>query len=456
MKKWILTIFSIWFFLSLFLLWENHTMPLGYDHGAYRKLIDTMYAGTEYYSLRSYLQSQFEPFSWVLFYLIRSAVPTSYILTWFYAAIYLGMALWFLFLWKNQNKYTLTSYLGFSLVFFSVVQYKVMWWGFGKELIATFFLLWAMRYNKKILIATIFLSASIALHRLTWFVGLAFFIILLFDKNKVTQKYKWILILSLFLGAFTYFWTWKKHILPFMWWKLQNYIFLKWPYGTLFSEREFWAYESFFLLCGIYGAWKLYFQKRKKYISTWRVGLFLLMGFMVITRSIAHTRLGAFFDMALILLLAQTLPQVFSKKILISIVGIQALIWGYHFHLYHKPGISETELRKIEFLMHYIPKEAKIFSLNPIYMPWLQGSSREILDPSIARNTKKQGYPLTSIMQNKELLCHFMKKSPPNTYLFVGEKERFYPSIQDNWCLNEVIYISAKSRVFIFNENQNK
>lgn len=116
---------------------------------------------------------------------------------------------------------------------------------------------------------------------------------------------------------------------------------------------------------------------------------------MVITHCIAYTRMEAFFDLALILVLSQFLPQIFSKKVLVFIVGIQAIVWTYHFHLRHQPGITETELKKIEVLQKYLPKEAKIFSLNALYMPWLQGySQKEILAPYIAGSIKNQGYSL--------------------------------------------------------------
>ncbi len=59
-------------------------------------------------------------------------------------------------------------------------------------------------------------------------------------------------------------------------------------------------------------------------------------------------------------------------------------------------------------------------------------------------------------MQNPEELCNILKKMPENTYLFVGEKERFYPSIQKNKCLSEVIYINQESRVFTLNSDYKK
>lgn len=103
-------------------------MPLGYDHGAYREFINLLQGGSDYYSLRPYLQAQFEPFSGVFFYYVGTVMPASFIVTWFYAIIYLGIALWLLFIGKNNNKYTIASYLGFGLLFFSVIQYKALWW----------------------------------------------------------------------------------------------------------------------------------------------------------------------------------------------------------------------------------------------------------------------------------------------------------------------------------------
>ncbi len=115
------------------------------------------------------------------------------------------------------------------------------------------------------------------------------------------------------------------------------------------------------------------------------------MACMVITRSIAHTRLGAFFDLMLILMLAQLLPQIFTKKILLFIVAIQSLFWLSYTSRHHVPDISPKELNNIESLHRYVPKDSQIFTLNTRYMPWLQGYSKiTIVTPSIRGYAQKE------------------------------------------------------------------
>lgn len=451
MKKWILFLFFLWLFWGLFLLWKNHQMPLWYDHGAYKEFIESITNGKDYYSLRPYLQWQFEPFSSAFLYYIGTAMPARYILTWFYAIIYLGIALWFLFIGKRKNKYTPSSYVGLGLVFFSVILYKVMWWWFGKELIATFLLLWAIRHHRKIFIAGIFMAACIALHRLTGFIGLLYLTSLFIQKSN-WKKYAWLLFFSTIFGGMTYFWTWGKHVTPFLSTKLTTYMFYSGSYGTLFTEWRFWAFESFALLCVFFGLISAWIKKKNIILNKSHWVLFWVIALMVVLRCIAHTRMEAFFDLTLILLSSQILPQIFSKKTLVYIVWIQALLWGSHLNFYHTPGITEPELKNIEAIQKYIPKNSKIFALNAVYMPWLQWySGIEILAPYIAGYTKNNWTSLSYIMQSKKELCGFLKKMPKNTYLFVWEKERFYPAIEENNCLNEVIYINKKSRVFTLN-----
>lgn len=458
MKKWILTLFILGFSLACFWLIQNNQMPVGYDHGAYREFINLLQNGSEYYSLRTYLQVQFEPFSWALFYYMGTIMPASFIVTWFYAIIYLGIALWLLFIGKDKNKYTIASYLWFGLFFFSVIQYTALWWWFGKEIIATFFLLWAIRHRKKLIIATIFMAACMALHRLTGFVGLLFIASLLLDKNiKGRSLYIWLLLFSASIAGITYFWTWQRQIMPFLWQKISGYVFLDGSYGTLFSGIKFWFFESWLLLCGTAALLHSIVRRKSLHANKHHLVLFWSLGFMVVARCIAHTRLWVFFDLALIMLLARVLPQVFTKKIMLFVVTIQAAIWIHHLSFYHTPNISEWELNKIEAIHKYLPQDSKIFVLNARYMPWLQGySGLEIVTPYVAWYIKNNWSSLVKVMQNPEELCNILKKMPENTYLFVGEKERFYPSIQKNKCLSEVIYINQESRVFTLNSDYKK
>jgi ABC-type siderophore export system fused ATPase/permease subunit len=72
-----------------------------------------------------------------------------------------------------------------------------LWWAFGKQMFATFFFILLMRYYKNAFIAFLLITGCIALHRLTGFLALLYFIISYFISQKKNIKE----YLPIFLGA---------------------------------------------------------------------------------------------------------------------------------------------------------------------------------------------------------------------------------------------------------------
>lgn len=61
---------------------QNHSLALGYDHGAYSHFVNLLSQGQKIDQLPVYLQHQFEPFSGTFFYVLTEFIGKDVFFSW--------------------------------------------------------------------------------------------------------------------------------------------------------------------------------------------------------------------------------------------------------------------------------------------------------------------------------------------------------------------------------------
>jgi len=120
-----------------------------------------------------------------------------------------------------------------------------LWWAFGKQMFATFFLILLMRYYKNSFIAFVMIAACVSLHRLTGFVAISYILLTYLFSEKKTPKYYYTLLIGLGVALLSYITLFYEQVFPFLKSFIVNpgkQIFISGKYGTGFSGQELFYY----------------------------------------------------------------------------------------------------------------------------------------------------------------------------------------------------------------------
>ncbi len=409
---------------------------MGYDHGAYRHFIDILIQKWSIQKLPMYIQTQFEPFSGSFFYFMTHWVSEKYLFNYWYLLIYLMTSISIFILWKRNSKYTSGSYLGLFLFIFSILQYNNLWWSFGKQIFATFFLVVLMKYYKSLVISLILLTACLSLHRLTGFIALSFFLLNLFSFKK--KQIFLISLVSIILSFVTYIPTFSIQILPFIMWKINNYIFITQGAGTWFNKPLFWMYELP-LLVVLTGHFVSNFKKIN--ITQFKNPYFIVLLFILVSillRWIAHNRLESFLDLFLILFLTKYYIKI-NKKIIAVFLILYTIPWFLFTQKWHKSFIDRKEDSIIRNIVHNMPENVSLVTLTWAYMSMMTAyTEKEVYSTyqgiwSIVFDEKN----ITKMRHNQAILCGQLALLPGKVFVYVGSKEKFKSTINNN-CLRHI------------------
>lgn len=455
LTKKILLIWFLWVSLVTYWYIQNSGLPLGYDHGAYKHLVNLLAVNSDVGDLPQYLQYQFEPFSGTFFYHLTTWVGQEALFGWWYLGIFILTSLAVFLLWKKKKRYTLWSYLGLFLFLFSSIQYMNLWWAFGKQMFATFFLILLMRYHRKSFIAFLLIVACISLHRLTGFVALSYFSIYYLISEKKNIKQYMVIILGVFVGFLSYLALFYEQVLPY----IRNFItspekqiFIQGKYGTGFSWSDLLFYLVPVLLMVILWSISLISQKNtKNLLRLPAVAFTLLLAIFVVFRFIAHTRFGTFLDLFLIITITRYLYPFFHRKWIYIFLIIQCAVWWTFVHRWHTPFIDQTEYQIIQDITHEMPQNISLVTLSWAYMSWITGyTNREIYSP---RQWIWQDIwsPLErkNMRYNPEVLCTTLSKLTWNVILYIWAHEQ-YSSPINNTCIKEVKKWENGTRLFLY------
>ena len=449
----ILYAWLLWVLILIFWFFQNELLPLGYDHGVYKHLINVLSMDQGITQLPEYLKYQFEPFSWVFFYSTTTFVGKDLFFSWGYLSVFLLIWISLFLLWKNKKTYTIGSYLGLFLFLFSSIQYLNLWWWFWKQMFAVLFFILFLRYKNKKIISWIFLAACIALHRLTWFVAIVYLVIdLFFSRKRNIHNLGPIFVWFLF-GFIPYITSFNEQILPSITGiihRTKNQFFISHPYWTGFSPVDFWWYLAPILFMSVFWYILFFYQKQgiKRYPYLFMV-LFLIV--LVSIRFMAYTRLWSFLDLFIIILLTKNLYHLFQKKWIYIFLLIQCITWFTFASKWHTPFISVQENKIIKNLIQNMPEKATPVALSASTMSMMTGhtareiySTRQWVSGKIWTKTEKN-----LMKSNKDALCKSLSKLPWEPFIYIGSYENFW-SINENPCIRKVVEWENGSRLFLY------
>lgn len=455
LTKKILFIWFLWVSLLVFWYHQNFGLPLGYDHGAYRHLINLLGINQDTGHLPTYLQYQFEPFSWTFFYSISTFIGQETLFWWGYLFIFILTWISLFLLWKKNRKYTLGSHLGLYLFLFSSVQYMNLWWAFGKQMFATFFLILLMRYYKKYFIAFLLIAGCISLHRLTGFVALSYFLVTFLNSQRKNRKIYLFMFFGICVGFLSYLPLFYEQVFPY----IKNFIlnpqkqvFIDGKYWTGFNWGDLLFYIFPVLLMTI--LWIVHFSSIKSVKYLWRSPIILytfLLWIFITFRFVAHTRLWTFLDLFLIIILTRHFYHLFHRKWIYVFLIIQCALWLSFVNKWHTPFIEQNELNIIKKIIPNMPEDINLVTLSWAHMSWLMGyTNREIYWPS-----QWIGREIWSPLERKNMkidplvLCSNLSKIDGKVIIYIWAQEN-YPSLFNNNCIGEIRVWNNGTRLFTY------
>lgn len=436
----------LWFIWVLAMGWfffQNYPLPLWFDHGAYKHFINLLSENQSITKMPEYLQYQFEPFSGTFFYTLTQFLGKDILFTWWYLIIFIGISLALFLLGKRKNRYTIGSYLGLFLFFFSVLQYSPFLWSFWKQMFAVFFFVLLIRYHKNIPIMIMLVAACIWIHRLTGFVAILFLSITFLLKYKKYPKVFLPFLIWIIIGSLTYIDTFSYQIKPLIVSLTQHfsrYIWVPGQYGTGLTPWAFWFYQIPLLFMILLGATSYFSDKKKgdllkmpQFITA------VIIGGMVLFRSIAHTRLWPFFDLFLIVLITQIFYSSFHKIWIYIFLIIHMTTWWVWAYQSHTPFIAEKEYQTIRAIARDMPDNGNLVTLTGAYMSWMSDVfDREIYSLYQGVSSKVWSKKDRKQMKyDKEFLCKNLRKIPWDVFVYLWSKEIFTSPL-DNPCLEIV------------------
>lgn len=435
----------LWIFIMIFWFIQNQWLPLGFDHGAYKHFTYLLARANTITELPLYIQDRFEPFSGTFYYILSEFTAKEWLFSWWYLMLYVLTSISLLLLWKNKNRYTIGSFLWLALFLFSTIQYSTFSNSFWKQMFATFFLILLIRYYQKIIPTILFAAACISLHRMTGFLAILFILFSFISWDKKENKWNRAIIFAVLIGIFTYVSTFTHQVIPYLMGitkDIGDNILIRGEYGSGLRGIHFWFYETPLLFMVLLWIVTFASAKRKNHLhKNPHIMLLIVVAFMVIFRCIAHTRLGSFLDLFLIIFITKTLGNFLPKKWVILFVIIQITTWWTFAgdKIKHTPFIDYEEYKIIKEITQNIPKNVTMVTLSWSYMAWVDGyheneiySLYQWISWEVWSNDDKKW-----MMHNKNLLCMNLSRLPGNVFIYVGSKEPF-TSTRNNKCLSEV------------------
>lgn len=453
--KKILLVWFLWFSLLAFWYGQNDGLPLGYDHGAYKHFVNLLAENQGTEAMPKYLKYQFEPFSGTFFYSLTSFTGKEVFFGWWYLAIFALTSVALFLLGKKKKKYTIGSYLGLALFFFSSAQYMNLWWSFGKQMFATFFLILLIRYQREKFLAFLFIASCLALHRLTGVVALLYFLLSWFLSKKRDIRLFSSLILGVLVAAITYVAFFSEQVFPLLkqiFTNPEKQFFIEKKYGTGFATAELFYYLMPVLLMVILGYIKVFSEgKWKSLLRRPHIIVSFLLLVLVISRSIAHTRLWSFVDLFLIIAITRSLYAVFDKKWICIFLLAQIVCWWVFVNKWHTPFIDKVEYDIIRDITREMPESVTLVTLSSAYMSSITGyTNNEIYSPSQwVGSLLWTSEERKNMKNNPQILCDNLSKLSGNIIIYDWAREK-YKSVKNNPCLIQVKRWNNGTQLFLY------
>lgn len=423
---------GVYIFLLLILIFARGGLPIGYDHGMYVFFIDKIWEKS-FFDLPVFLQQQFEIFYASIVQYISSVIDPVTWVTWWIWFVYVMTWLSVYLFFRTMGSHPLVPILAMTLFFFSIVQYQVVMWGFGKQILATFFLFTSLIYrSKKISIFVVFMLFAIMTHRLTGFVG-GIICGMLFLVDSSSKR--WMLLLPIWLGLVHYIPTWTLQISPIFHGSILWVFLTQGVSGSLFTPHQFWliAWIEIVVVIGLFSVYAAQ-DRYRAYSLYFLMSLFWIIGSLIVLRIIGFNRLGSFLDLSLLGIIALMLP-VLRYRWVSTIIILQMMVsWIYVWYM-QRPWITPQEYELVTSVKQYIPDDAVLVNLDFEYVPWLFGYSwRRVWNPFYWEGSTYDPLQIPWLISDPETLCGFLWSFQEPVYVYYGFKSRAW-SLRYSSCL---------------------
>lgn len=379
-----------------FLLYGPH--PLGYDTGFYNYHIEKERAVAPergFFNLSSFANlAEVESLGERI--IIRSLIALGFsnwmILYLFYilAGALAGFLIYLLAKLYFGKTAAFFSALIYSISFTQFAAYWEMFWknamGLGLMLLVFYFI--EKKKSSYYIFSFFIISFIFITHKTSAFL---LFIALLIYFLRQKNRHKVLLIFLLVVLASFAAWL-NKGLLVFLWEEMlsgfkAHYDFFSVQEGIFIGWPEFLKYSFFYLPFGFLSAWQLLLKRKNNAVLT----LFLVSLFFISIKFIFYRRLFIFLDISSIILSGFSLHQIitklslaFSQKLAaVSMIVLFSIVSLFFFLsvVRQKPLIGRQEIREIKSIREIMP-QAKIFTYDSYYTPWLYGfSGHKIIAP---------------------------------------------------------------------------
>lgn len=436
---------------SRLLPYLNNSVPLGYDPGIYKYIMEVYLQNLPHIPIENidtWARTGFPPGLFIitdLLYLI--GFETQAILTWVFIFFDLLLALGIYlaagrFFGKNVGIISLFIYS------ISIVQFKVFWFMYYKNVVALFIMLIALYlFHSRKYLPFILTSAFIgALHRPTFLIfGLTYLAyIVIYRKYLVKNTLAGVAVLAIALTFFIQ--NLKEAIIS----NIEPIISANIGAGTFISLHDYEFSSLPYLPFTLLGF--LFLARNKDYnlFFLW----FLVAGIIVYFKLIFFNRFIIHLDVAMIILASLGFNELikFNKRIgtvLLLILFFSSTLVMYQNINDAKPLINENELNIIKQFNH-TESDAYVMSTSSYYSPWILGySGRKTIAPGLFDYNKwnLKEWETFWTTQEKEKAVYMLDFYEKPLYIYLGEKQGINETKFENECFYKV-FQERKVKIF--------
>lgn len=427
---------------SRFLPYLNNSIPLGYDPGIYKYVMEAYLQNLPEIpgeNIDFWVKSGFEPGLFIitdLLYII--GFDTHAILTWGYIFfdLLLGMGIYVAASKYFGKNIGILSLLIYSI---SIAQFKVFWYMYYKNVIALFIMLVALYLLKSGKYLPFIVTASFigALHRPTFLIFSLSYLayIIVYRKELIKNTLSGIIILTI-VTTF-YISNLKEAIID----NIEPIITANIGAGTFISFFVYQFSSLSYLPFALLGFLILARNKDTNFFFFW----FLIAGIIVYFKLIFFNRFIIHLDVAMIILASLGFYELikFNKRIGTAILLVlflsSLLIMGQNISG-AKPLITEKELDIIKNFNN-VESNAYVMSTSSYYSPWILGySGRKTIAPGLFDYDRWNLSEWRTFWETgeKEKALEMLDVYEKPIYIYLGERSRINETKFESECFEKI------------------
>ncbi|MDW7727481.1 MAG: hypothetical protein SCH70_10320 [Candidatus Methanoperedens sp.] len=429
--------------ISRFIPYLNNSIPLGYDPGIYKYVME-MYLeslpGLPKENTDLWVKSWSPPGLFVitdLLYLI--GFDTHAILTRVFIFFELLLALG-IYVTTSRFFGKGTGILSLFIYSISITQYEVFWYLYYKNVVALFIMLIALYFLKSRKYLPFIITASFvgAVHRPTFLIfGLIYLGYIISCRKEYIKN---VLAGAIILGLTLTFYT--RNIREAIFNNIEPIITANIGGGTFISLSTYQSLSLSYLPFALLGFFILARRKDFNLFFIW----FLITGVIVYFKLIFFNRFIIHLDVAMIILASFGFYELIklNKRIgtaALLILFLSSLLVMNQNISDTKPLISEKELDIIK-QFNYVESDAYVMSTSSYYSLWILGySGRKTIAPGLFDYNKwnLEEWEIFWETGEKEKAVEMLDAYERPLYIYLGERSRINEKKFENGCFDKIL-----------------